>query len=128
MERTPDISGVFEAFKNTLWFKTTTWGRIYVHSWVFNTFNSITSSFCTLTAFMCASRQFFGEPILCDPGGVGDIDIARSSRMIVDLRSQISESRCLENLAPAAGGNPVPATGEDCGGTLSGELQSLPFK
>ena len=90
MERTPDISGVFEAFKNTLWFKTTTWGRMYVHSWVFNTFNSITSSFCTLTAFMCASRQFFGEPILCDPGGVGDIEIARSSNMIVDLRSQIS--------------------------------------
>ena len=73
MERIPDMSGLFHAFKNTLWFKTTTWGRLYIHSWVFSMYNSLTSSYCTCMSFLVASRQFFGEPILCDDGhsGVG---------------------------------------------------------
>ena len=73
MERVPDMSGLFHAFKNTLWFKTTTWGRLYIHSWVFSMYNSLTSSYCTCMSFLVASRQFFGKPILCDDGhsGVG---------------------------------------------------------
>ena len=71
MERVPDMSGLFHAFKNTLWFKTTTWGRLYIHSWVFSMYNSLTSSYCTCMSFLVASRQFFGDPIICDDGHAG---------------------------------------------------------
>ena len=54
MERVPDMSGLFHAFKNTLWFKTTTWGRLYIHSWVFSMYNSLTSSYCTCISFLVA--------------------------------------------------------------------------
>ena len=45
MERVPDMSGLFHAFKNTLWFKTTTWGRLYIHSWVFSMYNRYPKNF-----------------------------------------------------------------------------------
>ena len=90
MERIPDVGGLFEAFKNTLWFKTTTWGRLYIHSWVFSMFNSMTSSFCTLSAFLVSSRQFFGEPILCDSGMSVGGDHSRSSWILDQDSGSIS--------------------------------------
>ena len=62
---------VIKAVKDSLWFRRTEWGRFYIHSWIFTLFNTYTSSFCTMASLIVTSRQFFGEPILCDAGPVG---------------------------------------------------------
>ena len=64
------MNRVVWAVKDAIWFRQTEWGRVYIHSWVFTLFNTFTSAFCTMSAFMVSSRQFFGDPIICDSGPV----------------------------------------------------------
>ena len=64
------MNRVIWAVKDAIWFRQTEWGRIYIHNWVFSLFSTVTSGFCTMSAFMVSSRQFFGDPIICDSGPV----------------------------------------------------------
>ena len=64
------MNRVIWALKDAIWFRQTEWGRIYIHNWVFDLFGTVTSGFCTLSAFMVSSRQHFGDPIICDSGPV----------------------------------------------------------
>ena len=65
-----NMNRVIWAVKDAIWFRQTEWGRIYIHNWVFSLFSTVTSGFCTMSAFMVSSRQFFGDPIICDSGPV----------------------------------------------------------
>ena len=64
------MNRVIWAVKDAIWFRQTEWGRLYIHNWVFSLFGTMTSGFCTMSAFMVSSRQFFGDPIICDSGPV----------------------------------------------------------
>ena len=64
------MNRVIWALKDAIWFRQTEWGRLYIHNWVFDLFGTVTSGFCTLSAFMVSSRQFYGDPIICDSGPV----------------------------------------------------------
>ena len=64
------MNRIIWAVKDAIWFRQTEWGRLYIHNWVFDLFGTVTSGFCTMSAFMVSSRQFYGDPIICDSGPV----------------------------------------------------------
>ena len=65
-----NMNRIIWAVKDAIWFRQTEWGRLYIHNWVFSLFGTVTSGFCTMSAFMVSSRQFYGDPIICDSGPV----------------------------------------------------------
>ena len=61
------MAALLTAFKDALFFKDE---KLVIDSWVFQMFNTVTSPAMVLASVIVSSRQFFGEPIKCDPGTV----------------------------------------------------------
>ena len=63
------MAALLTTFKDSLFFKTNE-RKLVIDSWAFQMFNTITSPLMVLSSVIVSSRQFFGEPIKCDPGSV----------------------------------------------------------
>ena len=47
---------------------------ISIDNWTFKCFYKVSTTVCIFSSVLATARQFFGTPIACDAGSVGEID------------------------------------------------------